>query len=71
MSTYEYTDTYGGESNYSWVKKGNLTAKTDRGAMRQAKAAVGLTGCRGRKEDYGDMIAFYPYGYNTVLFLNW
>ena len=43
----------------------------DRQLMRKAKAAMGLTGIRGRKESYGDSIAFYPYGMATVLFINW
>ena len=43
----------------------------DRELMRKAKSAVGITGMRGRKESYGDSIAFYPYGTATVLFINW
>lgn len=37
--------------------------------MRKAKAAMGLTGVRGRREDLGDTIAFYPYGSATVMFV--
>jgi hypothetical protein len=39
--------------------------------MKKAKAAVGLTGLRGRVEDYGDMIRFVPYGQCTVLIINY
>jgi hypothetical protein len=38
--------------------------------MRRAKAAVGITGTRGRKEDYGDMVRFTPYGTATVMFIH-
>lgn len=73
MNTYsvEYTDTFGGEANYCWVKRATVTmpdlthygytgsadgsyAKAHRlftrDLMRRAKAAVGLTGVRGRRE---------------------
>lgn len=92
MHTYsvEYTDTYGGEANYSWVRRAKVsmpelthygyTGSTDgsysranrianRELMRKAKAAVGLTGIRGRTSDYGDMIEFRPYRSATVLFV--
>lgn len=38
--------------------------------MRKAKAAMGLTGVRGRREDQGDTVAFYPYGSATVMFVS-
>jgi hypothetical protein len=85
----EYTDTFGGEANYSWVRRVSVTMPElthygydggtnyvksnkvfERELMRKAKAAVGLTGVRGRKESFGDTIAFYPYGSCTVLFVN-
>ena len=71
MNTYnvEYTDTYAGESNYSWVRRHTITAKSDRAAIRAAKAAVGLTGTRCRKANYGDMIDLRPVGCCTVLFI--
>ena len=90
MNTYniEYTDTFGGESNYSWVRRATVTMPElthygydggtnyskankvyQRELMKKAKAAVGLTGARGRVTDYGDMIDFRPYGCCTVLFI--
>jgi len=63
---YEYTDTFGGESNYSWVRRGTVTAKTERGLVRAAKKAVGLNGVRGRWRYNGE--AFIPYGSCTILF---
>ena len=40
--------------------------------MRKAKAAVGLSGVRGKVDSYlgGDHIAFYPYRSCTVMFIN-
>lgn len=72
MKAYvEFTDTFGGESNYSWVERHSFDCKdmSDLSVMRKAKALLGLSGCRGRKEDCGDMISFYPYGSCTVMFI--
>jgi hypothetical protein len=41
----------------------------ERELMRKAKAAMGLTGIRGKTEHWGDTIAFYPYGMNVVMFI--
>lgn len=71
MSTYniEYTDTFAGESNYSWVKRATIQARDDRAAIRAAKAAIGLTGLRCTKTNYGDLIELRPVGVCTVLFI--
>lgn len=78
----ELTDTFGGEANYSWVKRAYVAEPPDsvpwasrayRSRLtRAAKAAVGLTGERGRMEEYscGDF-AFYPYGACVVMFVRW
>lgn len=69
----EYTDTFGGEANYCWVKRARLLVPTwmkDSEVMRLVKAELGLSGLRGRKYDYGDFIEFRPYGMCTVLFVN-
>lgn len=42
----------------------------ERELMRKAKAAVGLTGVRGRKGQISDTLTFYPYGSCTVLFIS-
>lgn len=86
--TVEYTDTYGGEANYGWVRRADITMPElthygydggtnyskaawsyERELMRRAKAAVGLTGARGRVSRYGDVIEFRPYRSNTVMFI--
>lgn len=67
----EYTDTFSGQANYSWVKRKELTVPQGRPArevMRRAKAAMGLTGVRGRSYHYGDMMEFRPYRSCTVMF---
>ena len=88
----EFTDTYAGEANYSWVKRAvvavpdlthyGYTGSTDgsyaranrlqrREIMKQAKAALGLTGVRGVTCEHGDMIEFRPYRSCTVMFVTW
>jgi hypothetical protein len=68
----EYTDTFGGEANYSWVDRQTIQVPeeaTDLLIMRRAKAAVGLTGVKGHTENHGDEFIFRPYGMCTVLFV--
>lgn len=69
----EYTDTFGGEANYCWVRRWHCLEEriSDRQAVRLAKSLAGLTGARCRKEDMGDLIALYPAGSCTVLFLSY
>lgn len=55
---------YDGATNYCKANK-----VYQRELMKRAKAAVGLTGARGRVESYGDAIEFRPYGSATVLFI--
>lgn len=65
--SYEYTDTFGGERNYCWVKRGKVEAKDIRHAMRRARAAIGATGCRGDLEDIGGSLSWTPRGMCCVL----
>ena len=71
----EYTDTFGGEANYCWVKRATLEVPcghglTQAGIMRRAKAAIGITGLRGKTTSYGDSWEFRPYGMCTVMFVH-
>lgn len=68
----EYTDTYGGEPNYSWVRRASFPVKNEsrRSIMRQAKKALGLTGMRGKVFDSGDLIEFRPFRSNTIAFIS-
>jgi hypothetical protein len=75
----EYTDTFGGEANYGWVRRADVDAPAApyrsrayrQTLMRRAKAAVGLTGVRGVTHDMGDGYEFRPYGMCTVMFVSW
>ena len=73
----EYTDTFGGEANYSWVRRAIIPAgkehETQASLMRRAKRALNLTGVRGRTQRQsgtGDY-EFHPWGCCTVAFVSW
>lgn len=57
---------YDGGTNYTKANK-----VYERELMRKAKAAIGLTGVRGRVNSYGDVIEFRPYGLLQVMFISW
>jgi len=68
----EYTDTFSGDANYSWVRRATIKAPaeiSDLALMRRAKKALGLSGVRGRRESWGETIIFRPYGLCTILFI--
>ena len=56
----ELTDTFGGEANYSWVKRYKVTASSFNGAIRKVAKD---TYYRFRKEyDTGDMVKYKAIG---------
>ena len=66
----EYTDTYGG-TICEWLRRETLTLPkklSRRAIMRRAKAAMGLSGVRGRSSSHGDSWEFRPYGRFTSMF---
>jgi hypothetical protein len=72
----EYTDTFAGEANYCWVRRATIESKageSQASVMRRAKAAIGLTGVKGRTHAMGgeEGWEFRPYGCNTVMFVAW
>lgn len=69
----EHTDTFCGESNYTWVRRATIETKTDtdHAAVCAAKRYLGWQGMRCRVERYGDTIAIYPQGLCQVCFLTW
>jgi len=73
MNTFniELTDTFGGESNYSWVKRDHLTTKKSsrRAIVQKAKAWAGFTGLRCVVDDFGDMISIKPNGICQIAFI--
>ena len=70
---YEMTDTYGGESNYSWVKRGKIEMEdkpfSNLAAVRKVKKELGYNGVRCETTDYGDMIKLRPIGMCIVIFI--
>ena len=65
----EHTDTFAGESNYSWVRRSTHECNTTLQAVRIAKKFAQCTGMRTRKEVYGDLITLYPAGLCQVIFI--
>jgi hypothetical protein len=68
----ELTDTFGGEANYSWVRRDSFelpASASDRRIITAAKAALGLTGQRCRRFDYGEGFELRPVGSCTVAFV--
>lgn len=65
----EYTDTFGGEANYSWVRRVDIEVPENSSRLqivRAGKKALGLTGVRCRTYDHGDSWELRPYGSCTV-----
>lgn len=72
---YEHTDTFGGEANYAWIKRGVINGKpgtdiSDLAAVRRVKRALDLSGVPCRRESYGDDIVLRPRGSCTVVFIS-
>jgi hypothetical protein len=71
---YEVTDTFGGEANYSWVRRGIAPSKegenySDLAAIRRVKKAIGWNGVRCIVENDGDCITLRPRGMCQVCFI--
>jgi hypothetical protein len=73
MKTYvEVTDTFGGEANYSWVKRYHFETQgkdSNLKIVRRALKLSGYTGCRTRKQDSGDCIRLDFVGMCRVMFI--
>lgn len=68
----EKTDTYQGESNYSWVKREEITLPdnaSDLAIMRKVKEWAGWNGLRCKVVKHYDMWDIRPYGICNVLFV--
>ena len=69
---FEYTDTFNGEANYSWVRRTEIDLPetvSDLTLSIRAKRWAGLTGHSCRRVDVGEGFALYPSGVCTVLFI--
>jgi hypothetical protein len=75
MFRLEVTDTFAGEANYCWVKRGHTRAKSRRGVVRAIKTLAGWHGwVRVRVEDMGDTIVVRPCdssGVCQIAFATW
>lgn len=69
----EVTDTYGGEANYSWVRRHELRGlegKSDLAIVRRVKREIGWSGHRCRTKKWGDGIRIVPRGICQVCFID-
>jgi hypothetical protein len=67
----EMTDTFGGEPNYSWIKRGTTLVREGASRLsivRAIKRELGISGTRCRVYDHGDMLELTPYGTCTVAY---
>jgi len=55
---WEVTDTFGGDANYCWVKKGKT--KTRLGAVRACRAAMGLSRKYAQVDRSGGIMTIRP-----------
>lgn len=68
----EMTDTFGGEANYSWVTRKEITIPdntSDLKIVRACKKALEITGVKCIKEDIGDMIKLKLINACIVVFI--
>jgi hypothetical protein len=69
----EYTDTFGGEANYSWVKRADFQLPqnaSDRQIVARAKRELGLNGVRCRRFLHGEGFELRPFNSCTVVFIS-
>ena len=70
----ELTDTFGGEANYSWVRRYRLEhepGETDRALMRRVKKTLGWSGIHCTVVNYGDLMDIRPTDAPLVAFVTW
>lgn len=68
----EITDTFGGEANYSWVRRHTLDVQpkiTHLALVRRAKRKAEWSGIRCKVSHYGETIEIRPVGMCCVLFI--
>ena len=73
MWSIEVTDTFGGEANYSWVRRFEMKAKdgeTAQRTMRRARRVAGLHG-RGAWSNYGDQFRLDLSGACVCMFVTY
>jgi hypothetical protein len=72
MIKIEVTDTFGGEANYSWVKRFELdpVEQSDLKLMHRIKKVIGWTGLKCDVERHPDLWVLRPRGICVVAFVN-
>lgn len=71
--TYTMTDTFGGEANYAWTRRGEIElpeGASDLALVRRVKKALGMEGVRCRKENWGETLVLRPIGQCVVVFVD-
>ena len=71
IAKVEYTDTFGGESNYCWVRRAEFDCEcmSDLAIVRKAKDLLGISGLKANRNSFdGDMVARY-FDNATVMFI--
>ena len=71
--TFEHTDTFGGEANYCWAKRGELDVPegtSDRKIVRAVKRELGLSGVPCSREEWGETIVLRPRGICQIVFID-
>lgn len=72
--SYEHTDTFGGEANYSWGKRGTIELPSgtgEREIITAVKRELGLTGVKCNKEIWAEQLVLRPRGRNQIVFIDW
>lgn len=66
----EYTDTFGGEANYSWLRVAHFDAPeaaSNSLLIRRAKKALNMSGWPTRTTDTGDGLSLLPRDGSAVI----
>lgn len=71
MYEVEMTDTFGGEANYSWVKRETIQADSHRQAITKFKKIRGISAGHRIAFDTGDMRRVDFLGSCTCIFSTW
>lgn len=71
--TYTMTDTFGGEVNYAWARRGEIElpeGASELALVRRVKKALGMEWVRCRKEEWGETLVLHPIGQCVVVFID-
>lgn len=71
--SYTMTDTFGGEPNFAWARRGELElpeGASDLALVRRVKRELGMEGVRCRKENWGETLVLRPIEQCVVVFVD-